>query len=293
MYPRITYRLLKVLTGPALVLLVLIGCNHGKPPANEKVIARVGNTFLTLEQAVRDIPPFVLEADSSAAIQQYRDEWILTTVVYQEALRNNLHRNSEVRERLEKSERQVLREAMRDAAARSAPMQVSDLEVRDYYNQHRDHFVLQERYLRVRHVVTETLDQSRDAKNDLLRGIGWEAVVERYAVNKEETLRRADEFFPVSALFTDNPPMRDYIRVTGITEISPIRGFNGQYHFIQIMEDRPAGEHPELDWVFDQIRSWLEIEKRRRTIRIFEQNLILQAEANNEIEVFDVVTVTN
>ena len=274
--------------GLLFVIIVLGGCNQAKPPSDEQVIARVGNQFLTLEQVLREIPPFALEQDQYQAIQSFRDEWLRTTVLQREALRNNLHRNPQIRERLEQSEREILRNALREGILATHPISISDAEVRDYYNLHRDNFVLQERYLRVRHVVTQTLDESRDAKNDLMRGIGWEAVVERYAIQPEETLLRANQFFPESTLFTNNPPMREYLRVMGITEISPIRSFEGRFHFIQIMEDRPAGEHPDLEWVFDQIRTWLEMEKRRRTIRIFEQNLILQAEANNEIEVFDV-----
>lgn len=277
----------------AVLLIFISGCNQSKPPQNEQVIARVGNNFLTLEQAYRDIPAFVIQQDTLSAISSFRDEWIQSTVIHQEALRNGIHKNPDIQERLFNAEREVLRQAMREAAFSISPIAITDLEVRDYYNQHRDNFVLQERFVRVRHIVTETLDQSRDAKNDLLRGIGWETVVERYALNHDETLHRANQFFPISTLFYNNPPMREYIGVMGITEISPIRGFGGRYHFIQLMEDRPAGEHPELDWVFEQIRTWLEMEKRRRTIRIFEQNLILQAEANNEIEVFDVIPLPN
>ncbi|MCC5925280.1 MAG: hypothetical protein JJU41_01855 [Bacteroidetes bacterium] len=268
---------------------VLAGCAVDRPPSDETVIARVGKSYLTLEHALRDIPAFVLEQDSASAVLSYRNDWILSNVIHQEALRTGLNNNEGIHNRLLAAEREVLRQAMREAAIASSPIAITDSEVRDYYNQHRENFVLQERYLRVRHVVTETLDQSRDAKNDLLRGIGWETVVERYALNKEETLEKANQFFPESTLFLDNRLMRDYLRVMGITEISPIRGFQGQYHFIQIMEDRAAGEHPDIEWVFEQIRTWLEMEKRRRTIRIFEQNLVLQAEANNEIQVFDVV----
>lgn len=267
----------------------LIGCQPEGPDPDAVILARVGNAYLTLDEALDYIPEHVLASDSTAAINTFRSNWVTRQVLYQDARRQGVHLQDEVQRRLIKSEKDILNDAYREIIVRNAAREltVTNQEVHDYYAQFRDQFVLQERYLRMRHVVTATLDESRNAKAELLRGIPWEIVVDRYALNKEETLRRAEQFFPQSAVLTDNPPMRDYLRVIGLTEISPIRSHNGQFHFIQIMEDRPRGDHPDVDWMFDQIREWLIIEKRRRAVRIFEQNLVMQAEANNEIEIFN------
>lgn len=262
------------------------GCLRSDQPETTQVLARVGNEYLTYEEARRNIPGNVFEADSAQAVNQYRDNWIESMVIYQEGKRNGIQELPHTKDRLRTMQASVVQETMREILLQQNPVSVSETEVRDYYNQHRNNFVLQERYLKVRHVITATLEESRQAKNDLLRGIPWDVVVERYAQFKNETLLNAERYIPESALFTDNAPMREYLGVMGISEISPIRSLNDQFHFIQITSERSAGEHPDLDWVTDHIQTWLEIEKRRRAIRIFEQNLIMQAQANNEIEIF-------
>ncbi|MCH8494134.1 MAG: hypothetical protein LAT57_00700 [Balneolales bacterium] len=274
-----------------IVALLLISCEQQQPHSDSTVLARVGNEFLTLDYARSQIPPFLLEADSVAAIQGFQERWIRTNVLHQEAVRNGVHTLPDVKDRIRRTEKDILSEALRDMVILNTDNSgtVTNSDVQEYYEVNREQFVLQERYLRLRHLVTEELEDSRSAKNELMRGVEWETVVERYAENKSETLRRAQQFFPVSSFFQDNPPMRDYLRVMGITEISPIRGHEGQFHFIQIVEDRPAGDHPDIDWMFDQIKEWLEVERRRRAVAMFEQNLLIQAEANNEIEVFDVI----
>lgn len=274
-----------------LLLLLFISCEQQQAPTDGTILARVGNEFLTLEYARSQIPPFLLKADSVAAIQGFQERWIRSNVMHQEAVRNGINQLPDVKDRLRRMEKDILSESLREMVILNADNTeaVTNSDVHEYYEANREQFVLQERYLRIRHVITDELEDSRNAKTDLLRGIEWEIVVERYAANKLETLRRAQQFYPISSLFQDNAPMREYLRVMGITEISPIRGHENQYHFIQIVEDRPAGDHPEIDWMFDQIKEWLEVEKRRRAIAMFEQNLLIQAEANNEIEVFDVI----
>jgi hypothetical protein len=274
-----------------LSLVVLSSCEKVKPPADAVVLARVGNEFLTLDYALNRIPDFLLNSDSTTAVNEFRDEWIRKRLLYLEAHRLGLYREPAISQRLKRSEVEILSQVLIDLIIMNSPdlLEVTPSDVRDYYERNRDQFVLQERYVRLRHLTAESLDNARIAKEELLRGVPWENVVDRYSINKDETLERAQRFFPVSSLFNDNPPMRQYLGVIGITEISPIRGHDGTFHFIQITEDKPRGDHPDIDLVFEQIKDWLSLEKKRRFVRSYQQNLLIQAEANNEIELYSVI----
>lgn len=269
--------------------LLVASCVKPQNAPDEDIIVRVGNSTLSAEQLQLSVPAHLLQVDSAASVDSFVNNWVKRQVLHQEAIRLGLHQNKVVRARLREMESTILADALRDAIVNNIVenQPVTDEEVRDYYERNRNQFIIQERYVKVRHLVTNTLDDSRDAKNELMRGAEWESVVERYAVNKEQTLRDARNFFPQTVLFNDNPVMRDYLRVIGISEISPIRGFASQFHFIQLVEERPSGSHPDIDWMFDQIKEWLAVERRRRAILAFEQNLFMQAEANNEIHFFD------
>jgi len=50
------------------------------------------------------------------------------------------------------------------------------------------------------------------------------------------------------------------------------------------MEERPAGDNPDLDWLIPQIEEWLKLEKARRITNSYIRNLYLEANANNEID---------
>jgi hypothetical protein len=270
-------------------LIFLSSCEQSKPPTDSVVIARVGNEFLTLDYALDRIPTFILSADSLTALSDFREEWIQKRLLYLESKRVGLHKETSISDRLKRSEVDILAQSITEIliANSSDALEVTPSEVRDYYERNRDQFVLQERYVQLRHMVTKNLDNAIEAKADLLRGIPWEVVVDRFAAEPEETLEKSQHYFPVSALFTDNPSMRQYINVIGITEISPIRGHDGEFHFIQITDDKPRGDHPDIDWVFEQIRDWLTLEKKRRFIRSYQHNLLIQAEANNEIDRYE------
>ena len=254
------------------------------------IVAEVGPDRLFLAEARSNIPEFLWKQDSVKALSDYTNRWVKQSLLSQEARRIGLDQNPEIVNKIRNAQSDILNESFKSIILSQAGdhLQVTMDEVRAYYESHRDQFVLEENYIRFRHLVTATLPESRSAKEDLLRGIPWVDVVEKYAINKSETLRNETRFHPVSIALRDVPVMQEYIRLIGIREISAIRAYNNQFHFIQILEERPKGDHPDIEWVLDKIKEWLVIEKRRKYLSNFEQNLFLQSEANNEIQIHNV-----
>lgn len=264
------------------------GCNKNDTPENGEVLAIVGSDILYLEDAIRNIPPVILSSDSSLAVQRYRDNWVFNRILYQEALRLNLDKSGHIVERLARAKHDIIIEALREQIVSNHPgiLEVSNDEIRNFYELNREQFVLQERHIRMRLLSNPDLQVVQRAKEELLRGVEWDDVVESYALNKEVARSLENQLLPASSLLSDLPNLKVYIGVIGLNEISPIRWDGEYYHFIQIVEDRPVGDHPDLEWVFSQIKEWLIVDKTRRAINIYEQNLYLQAEANNEIKIY-------
>lgn len=270
------------------IAILLPGCSKNDSPENGNVLAIVGNDILYLEDAIRSIPPVILSADSSAAVQRYRDNWVFNRILYQEAIRLNLDKSGHIVERLARAKHDIIIEALREQIVSNNPgiLEVSNDEIRNFYELNRDQFVLQERHIRLRLLSNPDLQVVQRAKEELFRGVEWDDVVESYALNKDAARSLENQLLPASSLLNDLPNLKVYIGVIGLNEISPIRRDGEYYHFIQIVEDRPVGDHPDLEWVFLQIKEWLIVEKTRRAINIYEQNLYLQAEANNEIKIY-------
>lgn len=274
-----------------LGLLIFLGNCTRKSTLNEPALARVGSSILTQSEAREAIPVHIFERDSITAYQNYRDEWIEQQIILQDAYRLRVHRQEEVQSRLNQIERDFIAKVAQDyiLGELENELLVSDDEARAYYQENKDSFVLEERYIRYRHIIASSLSDAQAARNDLLRGIEWQDIATNYSINPEVALRESERFWPESIAGGDVNVLNRYLGVIGFSEISVIEQVGDQYHFVQLLEERAKGEHPDLEWLIDQIKEWLILEKRRRAFNTYVKNLYLQAQANNEIESFNVL----
>lgn len=264
---------------------VLTQCTGSFQYDNSPVLASVGTRTLTINEALEEVPASVMSEDSVGAIQSYIDQWINKQVTIQQAERIGLQNSTNVRQKMDRLRSQVLEDALREQIMQQNMdnIEVSREEAQNYYQAHKDQFILDERYVRFRHLTTRTRTEADNANRDLMRGDAWEEIVQQYSVNPERQLRESNRFWPISMAAESIPMLNRYLNVIGLSERSPIHFFRGEYHFVQLMEERPAGESPDLEWLIPQIEEWLKLEKARRITNSYIRNLYLEANSNNEI----------
>jgi hypothetical protein len=287
-----TYRKQIVSIFALFIVFVAVSCTQQQETVTEKLYARVGNEVLTVQEAKRHIPSGVTDdKEQLRYLEQYRSRWIKNRLLAQEARRNALHEQDLIQQRIKNQESQILAQVLRDYwLQKSDSLKVTRNEAQSYYEKHKSQFILQERHVQYRHLQTANLTESRNAKADLMAGISFEDVVDTYALNKSQTLSDSKQFWPISAAAAKYEPLNRYLQIIGIQEISPIRRLDGRYHFVQLIEQKTKGEHPDIDWILNRIQNWLELEKRRKLISNFEQQIYLNAKVNNEIEEFDITS---
>lgn len=263
----------------------MTACEPGFDQADSPVLARAGGETLTLQKALEEIPVTVLEQDSLQAIQSYMDQWIRSKVTVQHAEKIGLARTPAVRKKLQRLRNQLLEEALKEYLLERNfdSVEVTREEAQTYYQTHKDQFTLDEKYVRYRHITTRTRTAADNANRDLIRGVEWREILENYSVDPDLQFRESQQFWPISMAGGDIPMTNRYLNVIGLTERSPIYYQGGRYHLVQLMEERPAGEHPDLEWLIPQIQEWLKLEKARRITNSYIRNLYLEANANNEI----------
>jgi hypothetical protein len=273
-----------------IIIPLLWGCEQFPSDSDDPVLARVGNERLTLQRAVESIPADILRQDSVEAIKQYQSTWVEQQVLENEARRIGLNNNRDFQQRVERLKSQLLQSALRDAIINQHrdELEVSIEDAQNYYQANKDRFILDERYVRFRHMTTRTRVEADNAQRDIMRGNSWQDVANRYSINPELQIRESERFVPISMAASDVPRMNRFLNQIGITEISPIQQYGGNFHFVQLMEERPEGDHPDLDWLIEQITQWLYLERSKRVINSYKRNLYLQAEANNEIDKMNV-----
>jgi hypothetical protein len=265
--------------------ILFTGCEAAFQYDDSPELASVGNQSLTINEALEQIPESVLRQDTLAAIQSFIDQWVENQVAVQHSERVGLSRNRDIQLKLERNRRQILESALKEyiLAQNLDDIEVTREEAQNYYQAHRDQFILDERYVRFRHITTRTRTEADNANRALMRGDDWEEILQQYSVNPDRQLRESNQFWPISMAAENIPMLNRYLNVIGLSERSPIHFHGGMYHFVQLLEERPAGDHPDLEWLIPQITEWLKLEKARRITNSYMRNLYLEADANNEI----------
>lgn len=285
------FKIINFILVGCLTLFMFWGCNSSMSGDEVERLARVGNEYLTLEQARDQVPDFMLQEDSVNALNSFRKTWIENQLMLQEAQRLQLRQNNEVRRKLQKAQQEVLTQALKDIVVSKYEEEliVSDEEARNYYQAHKDQFVLNERFVQFRHLIAEDIESARAAKRELMQAVPWPEVAQKYSINPEAKITESEQFWPISMAASDISIMNRYLKIIGQSEISPIQRVNGNYHFVQLLESRAKGEHPDLDWLMEQIKDWLLLDKRRRHFSSYVKNLYLKAQSNNEVETYNVL----
>ncbi len=274
----------------ALGMLFFMQCSP-KAVDKETVYAQVGSETLSLQEAKAQIPATIFQRDSIAAYETFKEDWIQNQLILREIERLDIENLTEVQQKLKRVKTEMLLASFQDAimSSLSNESEVTTEEARNYYQKNKEKFLLDERFIRFRHLVATTRQNAELAKRDLMRGLSWENVANKYSLNPELRIRDASRFWPASIALSDYGVLNRYLQVIGVSEISIIENINGQFHFVQLLEEKTEGEHPELEWLIEQVRQWLILEKKRIAYNTYVKNLYLAAQANNEIQIYNVL----
>jgi hypothetical protein len=268
--------------------VLLAGCKPGAETEESMIIAQVGDKQLRLDYAISRISEQQMLQDSASAINQYRQQWIRKRVLADEAERMGIKETETFKSALDRFSDELAIQFMFNKIQSEIVTEPATMEEAvNFYGLNRENFVLNERHVRFHHMITDNINDANRARNELLRGEPWQEIAERYASDLSYSIRNSNVFHPVSQALREYPAMAQFIRVIGVTEVSQIRQIDSSFHFVQLLEDRPSGEVPNSDWAFDRIQEWLTLDKKRKHLNAFEQNLIRRAEANREIKIFD------
>jgi len=273
-----------------IFVLLLAGCLEQRTSPGDDIIASVSGENLTMQQAVDQIPTFLLQQDTLNAVYTYAGQWAQRRVMTNHARRIGIQNTPDFQEKLNRYHDELLEQMLREFILNEhrGQLEVTTEEAQNYYQNYREQLRLGERFVRFRHLTTRTRAEAESANRDLANGVDWEDVVEQYSVDPEYQLRHSTQFWPISMALADKPALHRNLQILGLSERSPIHFFGGQYHLLQKMEEKTEGEYPDLDWLIPQIQEWLKLEKARRITNAYLRNLYLQADANNEIELLNV-----
>ena len=271
-----------------LLLALWTGCERVAPPPTVYV-ARVGDRYLLPEELSEALSVLPAGADSAMASQQFADQWVTSELLAQEAVRDGLRERDDVRKLIAENERAVLAAALLE----SFYEQTSDPppgDVQAYFETHQDRLKLREPYLRVRLISTADPDSASAARSLLQDGMmtgrpdsAFARAVDRYALDPRASLTLAGNFFPRSRITQSDPALVQRIEQMGDGQISPVIPVLDRFVVVQLVARQPAGTMPPLDWIEDEVRQMVRVERRRQLLAQKVQQLKAEAISRGEL----------
>lgn len=240
--------------------LLLYGCGNERPGT---VIARVGDSVLTLEEAAAEVD--TTAGGAGYRLEQYVTAWVNSELIYQEARRLGLEEDPEYLSRLSRVRRQLANQVLLDLLIYRDTTVFSDDTLRAFFEKDTGEYALAEDHL---HLNLITLG-SREAARKFGRAVGtvksWETVLDSVMADPgaaAEVVRSIPgTWYTPSTLHP--PELWKLAGALGNGEVSfPFRTDAG-YTVLQRLGFAPAGKVTEFALVRDEVLNRMRIEYRR------------------------------
>lgn len=254
---------MKVIVLLLILSLILTGC--GKKEEGE-VLVRVGPRVITLEEFEREIEslpefykPMFIEPEAK---RKFLEKIIDREILLLEAKRAGIDKREDVRRKIRECQKGVILEAFLSEVL-SGKDEVSEEEVRRYYDEHKEEFYLKER-IRVRHIVVKTLDEALQIRKRLQEGEDFAELARRYSISPSAKWGGDLGYIQRGQVGKEFEKAAFSLKRPG--DISDIVKTTFGYHIIQL-EDRRPPRQLSFEEVKDEIRQRLKEEKRQRALR--------------------------
>ncbi len=257
-----------------MVLLTGVSFGWAKDSAEEKVLAQVGQYKLTLKQfndQIRSLPPQLQMAvqRNPQLKKQLLDRWVELTLMALEARKENMQDNPEVKKRIEDMTNALLAQHYMKLNV-SDKANVSDKEVRDYYNKHKSEFVQPEQ-VRARHILVkvpanadkkqweEAKKKALEIRAKLLKGESFAELAQKYSDDPGSKARGGDlGYFSKGQMVPEFEKAAFSLKKGEISQ--PVKTTFG-YHIIKV-EDKKPSKQRSFNEVQQEIRQKLLREKQ-------------------------------
>ena len=134
----------------------------------------MNNEILLRSELLQKIPTYQFTlSDSAQVISNYTQQWVQERILLQEAYRLQIHRKKEVLNRINELTEDYILQASKDYIIKelNQDVTVSLDEARDYYQEYKDNFLLEERFIRFRFFKSTLLNDASRARQELLREV--------------------------------------------------------------------------------------------------------------------------
>jgi peptidyl-prolyl cis-trans isomerase C len=184
-------------------------------------------------------------------------ELINDTLLYQEALRNNLHKDREVQKVVEEARKKILiARLLKDRV--DDTITISDEEIKIFYDANADKYMTAE-IMRVSHILVPSREEAKNILAELKGGENFEDLARAKSVDPTAQQGGDIGYFPKGQLMSE---FEDACGRLDIDEISNVVKTKLGYHVIKLTDRKKPKQRP-IEQVSDNIRAQIYTTKRQ------------------------------
>ncbi|MFH1847435.1 MAG: peptidylprolyl isomerase [Candidatus Omnitrophota bacterium] len=252
-----------------------LGCS--KASEKEVVIVSIGKTKVTISdfnERLANLPQKYREIIQKRK-NEYLQELINDTLLYQEAVRQNIHKDKDVLKVLDEARKKILiARLLKDNI--DDVVEITEDDVKEYYGRNKMKYMTP-RYLRVAHVLSSSREDSENILAELQNGADFADMARAKSIDPTAQNGGDIGYFPIGQLM---PEFENACVGLAIGETSDVVRTKLGYHIIKLTGRREP-ELKSVQKVRDTIRSELHTKKRQK---IFNE-LLARLRDNPEIQI--------
>lgn len=272
--------------------LALTSCNKNttEEQTQEKLIASIGTDQLTETEYKESLIHADTKADSIAFAKKLIDDWVLETLLYQEALTKLEPQEIDVEKQLNEYKKQLINYIYETKLIENnLDTIVSNEEIQDYYNNNIDKFVLKDNIVKVNYFKVPI--QSKEISK--LKKLVYSNTDKDKQQLEELCMQNAESYFLNDSLWLLLDGIkRDIPAMKGPLEYNVVRGriiefADGEaYYYLKIKDVKIKNSASPLSFEKTNIKTFIVNSRKIKLIQAYKQQLLEKAKANKTFKIF-------
>jgi len=220
------------------VLACLAGCGS-KSPGQDKILATVGNKFITLgdfKQRLSRIPAYykgMADKNKKALL----DEMIMESLFMEDAVRKGVDRDKEVRDMLQEAKKKIIMAKFMKTEV-DDKIKVSEEDMKKYYEDHKDEYKKPEMW-RASHILVANEAQAKEALAALTGGKKFQDIAKESSIDATAVRGGDVGYFRKGQVV---PEFENACFALDVGQTSPIIHTQFGYHIIKLTDKRPESQ---------------------------------------------------
>lgn len=266
----------------SILLFTFFSCEKISKP-DSPIIARVGRSVLTLDDLNKSIPSEYSSRITREQRINYVKQWIDTELLYQEALRQKIDKEIDIRMRLEKMKKDLLGAEMisRNSFATNK-QKFSEEAISSYYEQHKESFIRESDVVKYIEIIVDNVKPGWKIRNMVTQNNFLELAAQFSTIPVQDP--NTAPYIPLNNLPPEISSVIFGIRINGTT--SPIKLPDG-VHIVRVLDKQNAGDTCLVVEIKDEIVSALSTQSQKKDI----ENLLADLRQKTDFEFhFELIT---